>query len=106
MPKYLVTASYTPEGSKGLLKNGGTARRKAVEELLASVGGKLEAFYFSFGEDDAVLIIDIPSQVDASAIGLATNASGTVRTKSTVLISPEEVDEAAKRQIRFHPPGE
>jgi uncharacterized protein with GYD domain len=87
MPKYLIHASYTAEGARGLLKSGGTARRRAVEELLAPLGGKLEAFYFTFGDDDAILIIDLPDQVAASAIGLAVSASGSMRTRSTVLIN-------------------
>lgn len=106
MPKYLVHATYTAEGAKGLLKSGGTARRKAVEELLTSLNGKLEAFYFTFGDDDAILIIDLPDQVAASAIGLTIAASGTIRTRSTVLIPPEEVDQAVKREVHFHPPGD
>ena len=106
MPKYMVHASYTAEGAKGLLKEGGTARRKAVEKLLADVGGKLEAFYFSFGDEDAVLIIDLPDSVAASAIGLAVTASGSIRTRTIVLITPEEVDEATKRSVHFRPPGE
>ena len=106
MPKYMVHASYTAEGAKGLLKSGGTARRKATEELLASLGGRLEAFYFTFGDEDAVLIVDLPDQVAASAIGMAVNASGAIRTRSTVLITPEEVDEATRRQVKFRPPGE
>ena len=106
MPKYMVHASYTAEGAKGLLKEGGTSRRKATETLLASVGGKLEAFYFTFGDEDAVLIVDVLDQVAATAIGLAVNASGAVQTRTTVLIAPEEVDEATKRVVHFHPPGE
>jgi uncharacterized protein with GYD domain len=106
MPKYLIHASYTADGAKGLLKSGGTARRRAVEALLASLGGKLEAFYFTFGHEDAILIIDLPDQVAASAISLAVNASGAMRTRSTVLVTPEEVDEAIKRPVKFHPPGE
>jgi uncharacterized protein with GYD domain len=106
MPKYLVHATYTAEGAKGLLKSGGTSRRKAVEELLASLNGKLEAFYFTFGDEDAILIIDLPDQVAASAIGLVVAASGTIRTRSTVLIPPEEVDQAVRREVHFHPPGE
>jgi uncharacterized protein with GYD domain len=106
MPKYLIHASYTAEGARGLLKSGGTARRRAVEELLAPLGGKLEAFYFTFGDEDAILIIDLPDHVAASAIGLAVSASGSMRTRSTVLITPEEVDEAIKRPVKFHPPGE
>jgi uncharacterized protein with GYD domain len=106
MPKYMVHATYTAEGAKGLLRSGGTARRKATEELLASLGGKVEAFYFSFGDEDAVIIIDLPDQVTASAIALAVSASGAIRTRSTVLITPEEVDEAARKPIKFRPPGE
>jgi uncharacterized protein with GYD domain len=106
MPKYMVHATYTAEGAKGILKSGGTARRKAVETLLASLGGKLEAFYFSFGPDDAIMIIDLPDQVAATAIALAVSASGTIRTRSTVLITPEEMDQAATKEIHFHPPGQ
>ncbi|HEY1653744.1 MAG TPA: GYD domain-containing protein [Candidatus Tumulicola sp.] len=106
MPKYLIHATYTAEGAKGILKSGGTARREAVEKLLASVNGRLEAFYFTFGDADAILLIDLPDQFAASAIGLAVAASGAIRSRSTVLIPPEEVDEAVKREIHFHPPGE
>jgi uncharacterized protein with GYD domain len=106
MPKYLIHSSYTAQGARGLLKSGGTARRRAVEELLTPLGGKLEAFYFTFGDEDAILIVDLPDQVAASAIGLAVSASGSMRTRSTVLISPEEIDEAIKRPVKFHPPGE
>jgi uncharacterized protein with GYD domain len=105
MPKYLILASYTADGAKGILKAGGSARRKAVEEVVASVGGKLEAFYFSFGEQDAAIIIDMPDKAAASAISLAVSASGMVRTRTTVLITPEEVDEAVKLQIHYRPPG-
>ena len=106
MPKYMVHASYTAEGAKGLLKSGGTARRRVTEELLASLGGKLEAFYFTFGDEDAVLIIDLPDQVAACAVGMAVSASGAIRTRSTVLITPEEVDEAVRRPVKFQPPGQ
>ena len=105
MPKFLVRARYTADGAKGVLKSGGSARRKAVEELLTSVGGKLEAFYFSFGDEDAILIIDLPDNEAALSIGMAVGASGAVRSTTTVLIPIEEVDRAAKRQVHFHPPG-
>lgn len=105
MAKYLIQASYTADGAKGILKNGGTARRKVVEELLAAQGGKLESFYFMFGDDDAVIIAEMPDNVVASAIGLAVNASGMVQSRTTVLITPEEVDAATKRSVNFRPPG-
>jgi uncharacterized protein with GYD domain len=106
MPKFLVQASYTAEGTKGLLKSGGSARRKAVEELVESLGGKLESFYFTFGDEDAVLVIDLPSDEDALAIGFVVRASGMVRSKTTVLIPIEEVDRATKREVHWRPPGE
>ncbi len=105
MPKFLVDATYTVEGTKGVLKSGASARRKAVEELLASVGGKLEAFYFTFGEDDAILIIDLPDNGTALSIAMAVRASGALRSRMTLLIPIDEVDRAAKKEIHFRPPG-
>lgn len=105
MPKFLVHATYTAEGAKGVIKDGGSARREAVEKLLATVGGKLDAFYFAFGDDDAILIVDLPDNEAALAVGMAVGASGAVRSRTTVLIPIEEVDRAAKRQIAFRPPG-
>jgi uncharacterized protein with GYD domain len=106
MPKYLVEVSYTSEGAKGLLAGGGTARRKAVEEMAAAAKGKLETFYFSFGEHDAIVIVDAPNHAAASAVALRVAASGAARTKTSVLITPEEVDEAAKQQLTYRPPGQ
>lgn len=106
MAKFLVHASYTPDGTKGLLKGGASARRKAVEQLLEPLGGKLEAFYFTFGEDDAVLIIDLPDAEAALAVGFVVRASGMVRSKTTVLLPIEEVDRAIERHVDYTPPGE
>ena len=106
MPKYLAVASYTAEGAKGLLKEGGTSRRTAVEQLLASLGGKLEGFYFAFGEDDLYCIIDGLDNATMAATALAVTASGAIRTKTIVLLTPEELDEAAKKSVPFRPPGQ
>jgi len=105
MPKFLVQASYTVEGTRGLLARGGSARRQAVEELLTPLGGKLEEFYFTFGESDAVLIIEVPSNETALGIAMAVRASGMVSSKMTPLLPIEEVDRAAKLPIHFKPPG-
>lgn len=105
MPKYMVHASYTAEGAKGLLARGGTARRKATEAAVASVGGTVEAFYFSFGAADAVIIADLPSQAAMSALALTVAATGAIHSETVVLITPEEVDEAAKMRVEFRPPG-
>jgi Uncharacterized conserved protein len=105
MPKYLTVASYTAEGAKGLLKEGGTARRAVVEKLLKGLGGHLEAFYFAFGEDDVYLITDGPDNVTTAAMSLTISASGVVRTKTVVLLTPEEMDQAAKKTVKYRPPG-
>ena len=105
MPKYLVMASYTAEGVKGLLKDGGTKRRRAAEAALESVGGRVETFYFAFGDHDAMLIVDAPDNVAIAAASMAINASGAVLTKTTVLLTPEEVDQATKKSATYQPPG-
>jgi uncharacterized protein with GYD domain len=105
MPKYLTVASYTAEGAKGLLKEGGTARRAAVEKLMKSLGGRLEAFYFAFGEKDAYIITEGPDNATTAAVSLTVSASGALRTKTIVLLTPEEIDQAAKKAVKFRPPG-
>jgi uncharacterized protein with GYD domain len=104
MPKYLCQGSYTEQGLKGIVKEGGSKRREVVEQLTRDLGGKLEAFYFAFGGDDFVIILNLPSNVDMAAVALAAQASGAVKSRITVLILPEEIDQAAKRQVNFRPP--
>jgi uncharacterized protein with GYD domain len=105
MPKYLTVVSYTAEGAKGLLKEGGSARRAAVEKLMKSLGGRLEAFYFAFGENDAYIITEQPDHVTTAAVSLTVSATGTIRGKTIVLLTPEEIDQAAKKTVKFRPPG-
>src|SRR5262245_3765906 len=105
MPKYLYQVSYTADGAKGLLKDGGSKRRAVAESLVKAQGGKLEAFYFAYGESDAYVIVDLPDSASATAISLAVAASGAIRLKTTVLITPEEVDQAVKKTVSYRPPG-
>lgn len=105
MPKYLLQGSYTMEGIKGLLKDGGSKRRQAVEQAIKGLGGQLEAFYFAFGETDAFGIADAPDNVSAAALSLAITASGAAHVKTTVLLTPEEMDRATKKTISYRPPG-
>jgi uncharacterized protein with GYD domain len=105
MPKFLLEASYTTEGVKGLLKEGGTSRRDAVKKAYKSMGAKLEAFYFGFGEVDVYAIADVPDNATMAAIALNVSASGAVRVKTTALLTPEEVDKAAKKAPSYRPPG-
>lgn len=106
MPKYLVQGSYVGEGLKGLLKEGGSSRRETVAQLIKGMGGSLESFYYAFGKDDVLGIADMPDNVTAAAFALAVNASGAVVIRTTVLMTPEEVDEAAKKTVDFRPPGQ
>ncbi|MFC5804885.1 GYD domain-containing protein [Streptomyces formicae] len=106
MPKYLVQASYTAEGVKGLLADGGTGRRTAVENEVKSCGGTLEWMYYAFGEGDLYCVIDMPDHVSMAATALAARASGAVESKAVVLITPEEIDAATKKKVDFRPPGE
>ena len=106
MPKYLIQANYVGEGIKGLLKEGGSSRRTVVERLLESMGGTLESFYYAFGDTDAYIIADLPDNTTASALLLTVNSSGAVTCKTTVLITPEEVDEATKKTPSYRPPGQ
>src|SRR4249919_692977 len=104
MPKYLVQGSYTDQGLKGLLKEGGSKRRAMVEQLANEMGGKLEAFYYAFGSDDFVIILDLPSNMDMAATAIVAQASGMVKSRVTVLITPEDVDQAVQRKVDFRPP--
>jgi uncharacterized protein with GYD domain len=105
MPKFLFQASYTVHGEEGVRSKGGTDRRNAVVETMRSVGGELESLYFEFGERDAFAIVDLPDNEAAAAVSLIENASGAVTVKTTVLLTPEQVDEAADRAVNYRPPG-
>lgn len=105
MPKYLCQGSYTEHGLKGLLHEGGSKRRAMVDQLVREMGGKLEAFYFGFGSDDFHIVMDLPSNVDMAAVALVAQASGSVKSRIIVLMTPEEVDQAVKRKVDFHPPA-
>jgi uncharacterized protein with GYD domain len=106
MPKYLIQANYVGEGAKGLLKEGGTSRRAVVEKAVKSLGGTVEAFYYAFGETDVYTIIEFPDNASAVAFALTISASGAVTIKTTVLMTPEQVDEATKKTPSYRPPGQ
>ncbi|MFI7704098.1 GYD domain-containing protein [Nonomuraea sp. NPDC049480] len=105
MPKYLIQATYTADGLKGVLRDGGTGRRQAVERMAESVGGRVEQMYFAFGENDAYVIVDMPDNVASAAVGLAVSAAGGARARTVVLLTPEEIDEAARKQVEYRAPG-
>jgi uncharacterized protein with GYD domain len=105
MAKYLVQVRYTADGAKGLLAEGGTARRATTEKAIASVGGKMESFYFALGEVDAFVVADLPDEVSLVALELVVNATGRVSSRSIKLITPEDVDNATKKAVAYRAPG-
>ncbi len=105
MPKYLFQASYTRQGVEGVQANGGSSRRDALAQSARSLGGELESFYFAFGDRDSYVIVDLPDNEAAAALVLAATVGGGADVKTTVLLTPEQVDEAAKRSVDYRPPG-
>ena len=105
MRKFLIKASYTAEGVKGLLKVGGTNRKQAVEKMLSGLGGKMEAFYYAFGDHDVYAIGEVPDDASLAAFALTINASGLVTISTTILLSPEEIDKATKVSVDYRSPG-
>lgn len=105
MPRYLVRASYSPAGAQGLLREGGTARRDALTASIESVGGTVETFLYALGGDDLFIVMDAPDNVSAAALGLAVASVGAITWNTTVLLTPEEIDEAAGRSVSYRPPG-
>ena len=105
MPNYLWSATYTAEGARGVQKEGGSKRRDTIEQFVTKAGGKLHAFYFAVGKDDVYIIAEFPDAASAVAASLAVNASGAVRLRTTVLLTPEEMDAVAKKNVSYRAPG-
>ena len=105
MSKYLFRANYTASGLAGLRKEGGTSRRDALRSTIEGVGGTLEALYYAFGDTDLYIIADLPDEATASAVSLAVGAAGALDVATTVLLTPEQVDEASAKAVPYRVPG-
>ena len=105
MAKYMFTASYSVEGVKGLLADGGSKRRAAAQKAVESVGGKLEAFYYALGKHDVIGIADMPDNASIAALSLSISSTGAVRLHTTALLTPEEIDTAVKKVVKYTAPG-
>lgn len=103
--KFLISGSYTAEGIRGLVREGGSSRRRHFEQNVRAVGGSVEAFYYAFGADDLYAIVDLPSEAEAVALTVGISAGGAFIARTTMLIEPEQVDEAVKKDIGYRPPG-
>jgi uncharacterized protein with GYD domain len=105
MAKFLVKASYVGEGAKGVQSAGGTSRRDAVATMAEGLGGSLESFYFAFGDTDAYVVLDLPDNRSAAAASIAVNAAGAATSEVVVLLTPEDIDAAAKLSVDYRAPG-
>ena len=105
MAKFMVTASYTAEGARGLAKDGGSKRKAAVQKLVEGLGGKIEAIYFAYGEHDVYIIVDLPDAASCLALSVTVNGSGAVRLSTIPLITAEEMDVACKKTVAYRAPG-
>ena len=106
MPRYLWQISYTTTGAKGLLSEGGTSRGNAITAMVESVGGHVEVCYYAFGTTDLYVIGEVPDEVAAASLNLQTVAAGGARSQTVVLLTPEQLDEATRREVTYRPPGE
>jgi len=106
MPKYMIQASYVGEGLKGLIKEGGSKRRETVAQVIEGMGGTLESFYYAFGDYDVVGVAEMPDNASVASFSMMLNASGVINAKTTVLLTPEEVDQATKKTVDYRPPGQ
>ena len=105
MAKFLFEVAYTRDGAQGIRAAGGSKRRDAVARLAESAGGRIECFYFAFGEQDAFAVLDLPDNESATAVALTVNASGAATLRTVVLLTPDQVDAAAERSVEYTPPG-
>lgn len=105
MAKFMIHGTYTADGAKGLIKEGGSGRKAAVQKALEGLGGKMESYYYTFGADDVIVICDLPDAISGLALSLAVNASGTVHISTTPLLSVEDVDAACKKVVSYRAPG-
>jgi uncharacterized protein with GYD domain len=105
VPKYLLEVSYSVDAIRGVVAKGGSARKTAAQAAVKSVGGKLESFYFAFGGTDAYVVVDVPDNEAAAAVALTVAAAGTGNIRTVVLLSPQEIDAALEKKVKYSPPG-
>ncbi len=106
MAKYMIKASYSPDGLKGVMAKGGSARAEAIEKLAAGVGGSVDGVYFSFGSDDLFAIVEAPSHEAMAAIAGTVGQTGALsKYETVVLLTPSQIDDAANMTVDYSPPG-
>jgi uncharacterized protein with GYD domain len=104
--KLLILGSYNAEGTKGVIKEGGSGRKAAIQTALNGIGGKLDGIYYAYGDADVYALVDVPDAVSGLALSLVVNASGVVRAKTVPLFTAEEVDAACKKSVPYRGAGQ
>jgi len=105
MPKFLIKGSYTAEGLRGVQKDKGTGRQKAVAYACETLGGKLDAIYFALGDDDCFASVDMPGAPQVAAVCLAIGVSGMCKTSTVPLLTVDEMDTLLVQTVYYRPPG-
>jgi uncharacterized protein with GYD domain len=105
MPKFLIKASYTSEGMKGLQSDKASGREKAIATACKATGGKLDAIYYALGDNDAFVVVDLPSHVQVASLCIAVGASGMANTSTVPLLTVAEMDKALGQDTKYRPPG-
>jgi len=107
MPLYLTKFSYTPETWARLIGNP-EDRRKAAQEYVESVGGKLHGFWYAFGDHDGYNLWEAPDNVSMAAVALAITSGGALSSyETTVLLTVDETLEALRKaeHVGYRTPG-
>jgi uncharacterized protein with GYD domain len=105
MKKYLIKGAYNSDGTKGLIQEGGSGRKAAIEKMLEGMGGKMESFYYGFGEEEVYVIVELPDDISATAVGLTVNGAGLVKISMTILLTAADLDAASKKSVSYRAPG-
>ncbi len=109
MGYYMIQASYTTDSIAGMVKRP-EDRAATVRAAFEKLGGKMHAFYFCFGDYDAVVIAEVPDNVTMAAISMAVGATGALKAfKTTVLLTSEDgtrsMRKAGEAAAAYRPPG-
>ena len=107
MTVYLSKFSYTPETWARLIRKP-EDRRKAAQNYIEAVGGKLNGFWYAFGTHDGFTLWEAPDNVSMAAVSLAIAAGGALKSlETTVLLTVEETMSALTKasQVQYRPPG-
>lgn len=106
MPKFLLQSTYTADGLKGLINDGGTKRAEVVRKMIEDAGGRMESMHFAFAENDTYVLCELPDQKTAAGLAVAIGATGGLSVQVTPVLTPAEVDEATRTGATYTPPGQ